>query len=260
MEAKNKKKVWVILLSIIGIIVVSLFLTDIYDEIDLSISARRERKTREQIERKISNRDFDGAREAANTLWGNQKGSIITQINKAQLSVMVVDFSLKDAEYMAQELNAMPEFFEVLEHNIQGVYSKDFRGLYNLLTRYPISASFHSKYEKDDFMEKDAYEYASDKSSLSGKDYYYSTNIGYNAEVSKFNNLVSQVIDLAIFDGNKEYLRKLLPLLKPEAVENGEKYRETDVWKTKHYDTLFKLENKAKTEALRKIKEAGINL
>lgn len=256
MEAKTKKKLWIIVAVVVGIFV----LAPSIPMIALFALDSSEKSSNQEIEQLISDRDFDKARQIAYKLDSRDKEKALTKINKAQLSVMVVEFSLKDAEYMAQELNAMPEFFEVLEHNIQGVYSKDFRGLYNLLTRYPISASFHSKYEKDDLREKDAYKYASDKSSLSGKDYYYSTNIGYNAEVSKFNNLVSQVIDLAIFDGNKEYLRKLLPLLKPEAVENGEKYRETDVWKTKHYDTLFKLENKAKTEALRKIKEAGINL
>ena len=66
-----------------------------------------------------------------------------------------------------------------------------------------------------------------------------------------------QVIDLATFDGNKDYLRKLLPLLKPEAVETQRNWEE----KEHYYLTIkYKLENKAKSEAQRKIKEAGINL
>ena len=79
--------------------------------------------------------------------------------------------------------------------------------------------------------------------------------MGYNTEVAKYNRLVSQVIDLATFDGNKEYLRKLLPLLKPEAVETSRK-KVSDCY----LDISYKLVNNAKTDALRKIKEAGINL
>ena len=257
MEAKTKKKLWIILAVIVGIFV----LAPTIPWIALIALDSSEKSNNQAIEQLISNRDYDKACEKANKLDRADKEQALAKINKAQLSVMVVNNSVEDAQYLAQELNAMPEFFEVLEHNVQKIYARDFRSLYNMLTRYPITASFHSKLSDSclDIYIENAHEYVADHTS-GYKEYYYSTNVGYNDEVGKYNRLVEQVLDLAIFDGNKEYIRKLLPLFKPEAVENGKKYTRTDTWGEKEYDILYKLENKAKAEAQRKIKEAGINL
>lgn len=251
MEAKTKKKLWIILAVIVGIFV----LAPAIPWIALFALETSEKSNNQAIEQLISNRDYDKAREKANKLDRDDKEQALAKINKAQLSVMVVNNSVEDAQYLAQELNAMPEFFEVLEHNVQKIYERDFRGLYNMLTRYPITASYHSKvthiYNGD--IER-AYEYASGKSSF-GEEYYYATNVGYNTEVGKYNKLVEQVFALAVFDSNKEYIKKLLPLFKSEAVETSRKDLGSNF-----YDISYKLENKAKAEALRKTKEAGINL
>lgn len=253
MEAKTKKKLWIILAVIVGIFVLAPSLP----MIALFALDSSEKSNNQAIEQLISNRDYDKAREKANKLDRDDKEQALAKINKAQLSVMVVNNSVEDAQYLAQELNAMPEFFEVLEHNVQKIYARDFRGLYNMLTRYPITASYHSELKHlwhNDL--EDAEEYAAGGSDYY-KDKYLKTNVGYNTEVAKYNKLVMQVIDLATFDGNKDYLRKLLPLLKPEAVETQRNWEERE----HYYLTIkYKLENKAKSEAQRKIKEAGINL
>ena len=253
MEAKTKKKLWIILAVIVGIFV----LAPTIPFIALIALDSSEKSNNQAIEQLISNRDYDKAREKANKLDRDDKEQALAKINKAQLSVMVVNNSVEDAQYLAQELNAMPEFFEVLEHNVQKIYERDFRGLYNMLTRYPIEATYHAELKHlwhSDL--EDAEKYAADGSDFY-KDDYLKTNVGYNTEVAKYNKLVMQVIDLATFDGNKDYLRKLLPLLKSEAVETQRNWEE----KEHYYLTIkYKLENKAKSEAQRKIKEAGINL
>lgn len=258
MEAKTKKKLWIVLAVIVGIFV----LVPSIPMIALFTLDSSEKSSNQKLEQKISERDFDGARELANKLSrDDDKEKAIERINKAQLSVMVVNNSLEDAQYLAQELDAMPEFFDVLEHNVQKIYERDFRGLYNMLTRFPITASYHAKLSDNclDIYLQHAYDYAANHTSAY-KEYYYSTNVGYNDEVERYNRLVEQVLDLAIFDGNKEYIRKLLPLFKPIAVENGKKATKKDSWGDQEYDILYKLENKAKADAQRKIKEAGINL
>ena len=257
MEAKTKKTLWIILAIVIGILLLS-EVPDIINDISLNRYCAEQRKIHKKIEQKISDRDFDAAREYATQLSSiKDKEQALAKINKAQLSVMVVNNSVEDAQYLAQELNAMPEFFEVLEHNVQKIYERDFRGLYNMLTRYPIEATYHAELKHlwhSDL--ENAEKYAADGSDFY-KDDYLKTNVGYNTEVAKYNKLVMQVIDLATFDGNKDYLRKLLPLLKSEAVETQRNWEE----KEHYYLTIkYKLENKAKSEAQRKIKEAGINL
>ena len=253
MEAKTKKKLWIILAVIVGIFV----LAPVIPWIALWALETSEKSNNQAIEQLISNRDYDKAREKANKLDRRDKEQALAKINKAQLSVIVVNNSVEDAQYLAQELNAMPEFFEVLEHNVQKIYERDFRGLYNMLTRYPIEATYHAELKHlwhSDL--ENAEKYAADGSDFY-KDDYLKTNVGYNTEVAKYNKLVMQVIDLATFDGNKDYLRKLLPLLKSEAVETQRNWEE----KEHYYLTIkYKLENKAKSEAQRKIKEAGINL
>lgn len=253
MEAKTKKILLIAVAVIVGISVLGSVLPWIaFFAIDSS-----EKSKNQKIEQLISNRDYDGARQKANKLNRKDKEETLAKINKAQLSVMVVEFSLKDAEYMAQELNAMPEFFEVFENNIQSVYSKDFRGLYNLLSRYPITASYHAQLSHiDDLRLQWAHAYAGGDHSSIYEEYYYSTNVAYNTEIGRLNKLVSQVLDLAVFDENKEYLRKLLPLFKPEAVE-AKRVKQDN---RGYYNISYKLENNAKADALRKIKEAGINL
>ena len=253
MEAKTKKKLWIILAVIVGIFV----LAPTIPFIALIALDSSEKSNNQAIEQLISNRDYDKAREKANKLDRADKERALAKINKAQLSVMVVNNSVEDAQYLAQELNAMPEFFEVLEHNVQKIYERDFRGLYNMLTRYPIEATYHAELKHLWYSDLEhAEKYAADGSDFY-KDDYLKTNVGYNTEVAKYNKLVMQVIDLATFDGNKDYLRKLLPLLKSEAVETQRNWEE----KEHYYLTIkYKLENKAKSEAQRKIKEAGINL
>lgn len=253
MEAKTIKKLWIILAVIVGIFV----LAPAIPLIALFALETSEKSNNQAIEQLISNRDYDKAREKANKLDRDDKEQALAKINKAQLSVMVVNNSVEDAQYLAQELNAMPEFFEVLEHNVQKIYERDFRGLYNMLTRYPIEATYHAELKHLWHSALgDAEKYAAGGSDFY-KDDYLKTNVGYNTEVAKYNKLVMQVIDLATFDGNKDYLRKLLPLLKPEAVETQRNWEENE----HYYLTIkYKLDNKAKAEALRKIKETGINL
>lgn len=252
MEAKTKKILLIAVAVIVGISVLGSVLPMIaFLAIDSS-----EKSKNQKIEQLISNRDYDGARQKANKLDRKDKEEALTKINKAQLSVMVVEFSLKDAEYMAQELNAMPEFFEVLKNNVQSVYTKDFRGLYNLLTRYPITATYHQNLDISLSDLDYAAAYIADKSNAMSyeKEAYYSTNVGYNYEVEQYNELVSQVLDLAIFDVNKDYIRKLLVLFKPQAVETKRERTSS------RYHISYKKENTSKADALRKIKEAGINL
>lgn len=255
MEAKTKKKLWIVLAVIVGIFV----LTPSIPMIALFALDSSEKSSNQKLEQKISDRDFDGARELANKLGRNEKEKAIERINKAQLSVMVVNNSLEDAQYLAQELDAMPEFFDVLEHNVQKVYERDFRGLYNMLTRFPIIASYHALLSHVCDADLDlANSYIADHNSSSlYKEKYYSTNVGYNDEVGKYNRLVEQVLYLAIFDGDKEKIKKLLPLLKPEAVET-KRIKQNDF--QGGYNISYKLENAAQANAQRKIKEAGIIL
>lgn len=221
-------------------------------------------KKQANIEEAIANRDFDKAREIARTIVGtSNRDPALYRINKAQIS-LAMENSLEDAEALAKELDASYEYWELVSQQINKLYSKDFRALYRVLIAYKFTAPYHAEYTCSDGLEEWAVGAATrmqngERRPLNANA-YYNTNVGYNTEVAKYNEIVSQALNLAIFEGNADDVRKILPLLKPEAVMIKKTFVEESDVSGKEYKRTFKLENKAKADALRKIKEAGINL
>lgn len=240
----ESKKIWSIgclsIIAIFVIIVISvilLFVVSIASDDD-------DKEIQQQVELAISNREYDQARSLAQKIWyKDEKQKEMDKINSSQLSYVLDNGSLEDAESLAKDLNALPVFWEVIDKNINKIYARDFRSIYMLLVRYPFKATYES----------------------SCNDVWYSDvekkNAEYNKEVRLYNHIIIQIIDLAIFDGKTEYIKKVIPMLKPEAVEVSRKKSSKNEDDEDYYVNLtYKLENKAKAEALRKIKEAGINL
>lgn len=225
----------------------------------------------QQIEQALQNREFDKAREIAmkfnddNRLDEKSERQIrLDKINKAQISLMLSDGNLDDAEALSRELGCSELFWEEVNKNIRPLYEADFRSLYMLLSNYPFTTNYHSqlkrfyigyiRYAQDYAVNKEQSMYSDIADS---KTHYYNTNVGYNDEVTKFNNIVLKIVDLAVFDEKTAELKKLVSLLKPEAVETRRK--KVDQY-SDYYDIDYKLENRAKQQALDKIKEAGIRL
>lgn len=210
-------------------------------------------KERAKIDQLISNREFEKAREIANQIpddeggWTTDEKGLtdfvywkhfsLAKINTAQMSLMIENGELMDAEAFAKEMNATTEFWQLIEKSINKIYAKDCKALCFVLPRYP--------FENSQYFRPEVYDY----------------NAGvvenwYNEERIKYNELVTQALDMAIYEENVENIKRILPLFKEQAVETSRKKKDGD----KYVTIYFKLENKAKAEALRKIKEAGINL
>lgn len=219
-----------------------------------------------KIEKAIANREFDKAREYAQTFSDYQnmadefsaRQERMNKINKAQISVMIDGGDIEGTESLAKELDALPVFWNLIENNVNKLYPAQFNSLYTILSRYPFTASYHKQFHGTPRTLDYAEEYAQTKEPYL-KDSYYKTNVGYNDEVHKFNNIVTSILNRAIFEGNTTHIRHLLLLLKPEAVEisrtdagYGEYGKEINI--------QYSLENNAKADALQKIKDAGINL
>ncbi len=221
-----------------------------------------------KIEKYIAAREYDEARALANEAldgWGDDLPITINRINTAQISTLLDNSGLDDAEAMAQELDAMPVLLDLTSKKLSHLYDKDFRSLYSFLARFPFHATF--KDELLDVSPSDisfAEDYAANPFTRSNdlqKKYYFRTNVGYNDEVSKSNTLITQALNLAIFDKDIDRINKLFPLLKPIAKEiKRVKTQDGSAPCYDDYTITYKLENEAKAEALRKIKEAGINL
>ncbi len=224
-----------------------------------------------KIEEAIANRQFEEARMLVLGMeepqddgqyaraYGekSEKEQLMEKVNRAQISLMVSDGDLEDAASLSSELNCTDLFWEEISKNVRQIYESSFRELYILLTRYPITATYHSYLRDFDVSRfKSAESYAREK--RYGENAYYESNVGYNDQVGKFNNIVLSIIDLAIFDGKTTDLKKLVLLLKPEAVETRRK-KSYDYYDD-YFDIYYKQENRAKQQALAKIKEAGLRI
>jgi hypothetical protein len=222
------------------------------------------------IDEAIAARDFEKARAIAMDYVdldspddGQEKN--LYKINAAQIRWMILNGDMADAETLSRELGCADVFWEELKKNIGSVQNLDFRSLYMLLACYPFTATYHPQlraYAKEDLNR--ANEYANDKHMESVwkdqyKTAYYSSNVGYNDEVGQCNSIVLQVIDLMMYeDDKKAEIKKMLNLLKPEAVET---HREKVADKySKAYNIDYKLENYAKQQAIKMLKEKGIKL
>lgn len=224
-----------------------------------------------KIEEAIANREFEEARMLVLGMeepkddgqyaraYGekSEKEQLMEKVNRAQISLMVSDGDLEDAASLSSELNCTDLFWEEISKNVRHIYESSFRELYILLTRYPITATFHPHIQHLYLLDYERAERYAREGGY-GKDSYFEYNVGYNDQVGKFNNIVLSIIDLAIFDGKTADLKKLVLLLKPEAVETRRKKSSEyhDDW----FDIDYKLENRAKQQALAKIKEAGLRI
>jgi hypothetical protein len=182
------------------------------------------------------------------------------KINRAQISVMVSDGDIVAAEMLSREVGCSDIFWDEVNKNINYLYMNDFRSLYTLLSGYTLEAAFFPQLRHID-------------GSKIGNEYYdKETNEPYLREIARYNSIVLRVLDLLIFDEKKAEIKKMLNLLKPEAIEKERKsfvehVQEYDYNEKKHvsvrhtyYDIDYKLENRAKQQALAKIKETGIRL
>lgn len=234
-------------------------------------------KEQQKIEKYIANREFDKARDIALSIPSDAREKhyprryyreeAMEKINLTQLADMINNGQLEDAEALSNELDIKHVFWDLVKKNLSKLYTNNFRALYSVLTRYPITTTYHEKLTDYSIWHLErANEYASmdyegrKRWASFYKEYYDNSNVGYNDEIKQLNLLVMQVTDMAIFDNNVDCIRKMLLLLKPEAVEVSRVKSRKDEEVTNYATITYKLENKAANEVIAKAKQAGINL
>lgn len=237
-------------------------------------------KEQTKIDQYIANRDFDKAREVALSIpksavyYDMTKGNLYYQqeelykINAAQISLIINNGEMEDAEALARELDAMPVFMELVMKNMTKLYDNNFRSLCSFLARYTFTTLYHEKlvdYNLDHIQLAEEYAAKLSRKNVNngsyGKDYYYSSNVGYNHEVNVYNNYVMQALDMALFDKDIDRISKLYVLLKPEAIETKREItRKSESGIITYGIVTYKLENRAADAARKKAKQLGINL
>lgn len=227
------KKMWSIgCLSMVVIMFIGLIWLFATDEGDTDLETK--------IEQKISQHDFDEAREIAQNLSDidNKRKKMLKQINKSQLSVFINDNNWEDAKNLANELNAIPEYQELFGQNVDKLLAQErYDIVMNTLTLWTFKGVF---YDKEEY--KEGY-----------RDYSFNNN-KYNSEVSAYNLILDKLINYCIDYRNVDIIKRSIRLYKPIAVEVSKTVKEGKTTAT------WTLKNNALQRARKRVADAGINL
>lgn len=219
----------------------------------LTLTSCEKTYTKEQtkIEKYLSERNFDKAREVALTIPSDEfyykdmdtrvyyQQEAIDKINKAQLSLLIADNMWYDAEALSHELNADDVFFELFTKNLNKLLrSENYSLIFTILSTHSLSAQFFPTVNNVYFTRP-------------GEAEYNSGNFKYNKEVQAYNSVVDGLLNALIMNQDKELLRKCIQLYKKEAVQvSGGEWDEAK----------YALKDNARKNAQQKIKDAGIKL
>lgn len=210
-------------------------------------------KENAKIEKCLSKRDFDKAREIAQKIPSDEyyfnrneggkrhyyKQEALDKINKAQLSMMTSDGQWDDARAFAQELDALNIYQELFGNNINKLLQN---GRYETILLVLSSWKIESPYRE-----------IVDNHILAGKGGMYEANgnVPYNEEVQAYNKIVDAVVQYAIINDELKVIKKCVALYKPEAIYVKYEYGDKGI---------YTLKNNAKELALKNLKENGITL
>lgn len=205
-----------------------------------------------KIEKLIAERNFDKAREIANGIPADEfdyingkrvyyRPALITKINTAQLSMSTSDGHWDDAQDLALEIGAQDEFQQLVSANLNRILrTQNYSMIFNILSTWHIKSPYFPVVENTSYTGK-------------GDMYEDRGNVPYNEEIQAYNRIVDGVLQQLIFDQNISLIKKCLSLYKEEAVS---------VKKEKEYPCkeTFKLQNKARRNAMEKLKAEGITI
>lgn len=209
-------------------------------------------KEQAKVEKFISERNFDKAREIALSVPADEyyynseesrslyyRSEMLNKINKAQLSMLIADDLWYDAQSLAQELNAEDEFNELFRTNLNKLLrTQNFNLIFNILATQTIKAQFFPTVSDEYYTRP-------------GGIHAGQGNYEYNEEVAAHNNAVDGFLNALIIEDNKTMIKKCLSLYKDEAVKiSGDDFG----------TSKYVLKNNARKRAMEKINREGIKL
>ena len=156
----------------------------------------------------------------------------LTLIVKAEISFLIANGESVKAQNVASESGMEEEYQKAIPNVINTLMGKrDYESVFSILTTWTFKTSFNPDISANE---------------------YYSSNLKYNEEAQKYNDMIDNVLKAAIINEDKKTATKCLPLYVPVAI--------TDPKTAKKHETEQKsiLKNEARIAAKQKMAEAGI--
>ena len=230
------------------------------------------RRSRAKIDKLLAERRFEEAREVANKISGGGlsgedeklKAELLKEISLTQLNFLLEDGEYEIASALAHELRMEDLFYDVFFKNIrQIVKSGNYDFVFETIMDWqcPCDAQLCER----NLLKNFNYLLEERKPNHRRSNGTYNPCIGgrYNWFIRPVNNAVDVVMQKVMYEGNPTNIRRCLMCYKPYSVfdrkvrtdETNNMVKEGDKY---WYDFYFKLQNTAKEDAEKMLREAKI--
>ena len=200
------------------------------------LDSKQDVKTKAKISKAIEKRDFNAARELCSKL-NYYRDKELKEIDMAEINYVLDQNGVSDAYYLANELNAKNEFFDVVSRNIMRLL----QGGQGTQLIYVLAGwTFEYTFDPEPKMSSESPRH---------NDYY-------NKEANKFNSLLDAIVNFSILNEDNGLIKKAIKLYRPTAVEKNR----TKTNRYAQYMYTYKLVDDSKNAAIAKAKENGIEL
>lgn len=216
-----------------------------------------------KIDKLLSERKYEKAREIANHFDQEEKSIYLTKITSTQITMMMEDGDYESAFAIARELKMENIFYDAFFKNIRQIVK---RGNYNFIfeTFMDWQCPCETKtYEEGLLKNFDYLLEEREPIDLDNGDYYRELGGAYNWFVRPVNNAVDVVLQKVMFEGNPNNIRRCLMCYKPYSVFDKKEKTNDFCGKEKDddhrfYKFYFKMQNTAKEDAEKMLREAKI--
>lgn len=223
------------------------------------------KRTRAKIDKLLSERRFEEAREVVNenVSEGETKKELLANITYTQINMLMEDGDYETASQLARELRQENLFYDLFLKNIRQIVK---RGNYNFIfeTFMDWQCPCETKTYEEGLLKNFDYllEEREPIKNHNG-DYYRELGGAYNWFVRPVNNAVDVVLQKVMFEGNPNNIRRCLMCYKPYSVFDKKEKTNDFCGKEKDddhrfYKFYFKMQNTAKEDAEKMLREAKI--
>ena len=198
------------------------------------LDSKQDVKTKAKISKAIEKRDFNAARELCSKL-NYYRDKELKEIDMAEINYVLDQNGVSDAYYLANELNAKNEFFDVVSRNIMRLL----QGGQGTQLIYVLAGwTFEYTFDPEPLLK------------ISGN-----KNDCYNKENNKFNALLDAIVNFSILNEDNGLIKKAIKLYRPTAIEKSSTKKMGG-----HEYITYKLVDDSKNAAIARANENGIEL
>ena len=216
-----------------------------------------------KIDKLLSERKYEKAREIANHFDQEEKSIYLTKITSTQITMMMEDGDYESAFAIARELKMENIFYDAFFKNIRQIIKRN-RYDFVFETFMDWQCPCETKTYEEGLLKNFDYLLEEREPNKDYKGEYYGVKPGnYNWFIRTVNNTVDIVLQKVMFEGNATNIRRCLMCYKPYLVLDRKEKTNDFCGKEKdddyrYYKFYFKMQNTAKEDAEKMLREAKI--